>query len=148
MSNQTKQLTRRHFLKGAAYLSALSVGGLSSAAFAACGHKNTKLSSSTSSVTLYNRSDKTVVLDATQPVSLEKVNGWVVVKINKAPTYRSLDLKTDKVITLTAGQKLSFTVDSEMSPMLKEGDDYVVLTNEFAAFNNMVPIASYNELVA
>ncbi len=148
MSNQIKPFSRRRFLKGAAYMSALSVGGLSSAAFAACGNKTSTMSASTSAVTLFNQSDKTVALDAAQPVSLEKVNGWVVVKINKASEQSILDLNTDEIITLTAGQQLAFEVDSELAPLLKDSGDYIVITNEYSALNNMVPVSTYDTLVA
>jgi len=141
MSTNTKTLSRRNFLKGAAYTSALSVGGLSSIAYATSAPKK-------SSVTLFNQSDKTVALDASQPVSLEKVNGWVVVKINKASEQSILDLNTDEIITLTAGQQLAFDVDSELAPMLKESGDYIVITNEYSALNNMVPVSTYDTLVA
>lgn len=147
MSNQTKKLTRRNFLKGAAYTSALSIGGVSSVAFASCANKS-QMSVSTSSVTLFNQSDKTVALDASQPVNLKKVNGWVVVEINKASDDSIMNLKTDEIITLTAGQQLAFEVDSELAPMLKESGDYIVITNEYSALNNMVPVSTYDTLVA
>jgi len=147
MSNQTKSLTRRNFLKGAAYTSALSIGGVSSVAFATCANKS-HMSASTSSVTLFNQSDKTVALDASQPVNLKKVNGWVVVEINKASDESIMNLKTDEIITLTAGQQLAFEVDSELAPMLKESGDYIVITNEYNALNNMVPVSTYDSLVA
>jgi len=147
MSNQTKSLTRRNFLKGAAYTSALSIGGVSSVAFATCANKS-HMSASTSSVTLFNQSDKTVALDAAQPVNLKKVNGWVVVEINKASDESIMNLKTDEIITLTAGQRLSFDVAPEMEPLLKASGDYIVITSEFDAFNNMVPISTYDTLVA
>ncbi len=147
MSNQTKKLTRRNFLKGAAYTSALSIGGVSSVAFASCANKS-QMSASTSSVTLFNQSDKTVALDASQPVNLKKVNGWVVVEINKASDDSIMNLKTDEIITLTAGQQLAFEVDSELAPMLKESGDYIVITNEYSALNNMVPVSTYDTLVA
>jgi len=147
MTKQTNKLTRRNFLKGAAYTSALSIGGVSSVAFAACGNKS-HMSASTSSVTLFNQSDKTVALDASKPVNLKAVNGWVVVEINKASDESILNLKTDEIITLSAGQRMSFDIDSEKAPMLKQSGDYIVITSEFDAFNNMVPISTYDALVA
>ncbi|MEH6456430.1 MAG: twin-arginine translocation signal domain-containing protein [Cocleimonas sp.] len=148
MSKLNNTLTRRNFLKGAAYTSALSIGCVSSVAFATCGNKTAGMSASTSSVTLFNQSDKTVALNTLQPVSLEKVNGWVVVKINKASDQSIIDLDTDAIITLTAGQQLAFTVNSELAPMLKESGDLIVITNEYSALNNMVPVSTYDALVA
>lgn len=70
-----------------------------------------------SAVTLFNQSAKTVVLDAKQPISLEKVNGWVVVKVNKASEAGSA-----QVLHLDAGEKLSFAVDSQLAPLLGSSD--------------------------
>ena len=145
MSKQTKPLSRRHFLKGAAYTSALSIGGLSSLAFANSASASKDIAKT---LTLFNQSDKTVALDASQPVSLQKVNGWIVVKINKASEQSIANLRTDEIITLSAGQQHTFEVDSELAPMLKETGDYVVMTNEFSVLNNIVPITTYDTLVA
>jgi len=147
MSKHTKELSRRNFLKGATYTSALSIGGLSSVAFAACGNKPS-LTSASSSLTLFNQSDKTVALDASQPVNLETMNGWVVIKINKASDQDIANLRVDKIITLRSGQKQSFTVDSGLSPMLKEAGDFIVITNEYSASNNMIPVSIHDSLVA
>lgn len=144
-SNKTNTLSRRNFLKGAAYTSALSIGGLSSLAFAT--GKTDAIPETLPTVTLFNQSDKTVSLDAWKPVSLEKVNGWVVVKINKAEELKS-DMTNQQTITLGAGQRLSFAVDSELAPLLKDSGDYIVITNEYSALNNMVPISTYDTLVA
>ena len=147
-SKQTETQSRRNFVKGAAYTSALSIGGLSSLAYATGGNKVSIESASTSSVTLFNQSDKTVALDASRPVSLEKVNGWVVVKINKASEQSILDVNTDEIITLSAGQKLDFAVNSDLAPMLKDSGDYIVITPEYSALNNMVPVSTYDAMVA
>ena len=145
-TNQSNIQSRRNFLKGAAYTSALSIGGLSSVAFATNG--NTKTLGSTSTVTLFNQSDKTVALNAANPVNVDKVNGWVVVKINKASEQSILDINMDEIITLSAGQKLEFDVDSELAPMIKDVGDYIVISNDYSALNNMIPISTYDALVA
>lgn len=144
MSQQNNTLSRRNFLKGAAYASGLAVGGVSSLAVAkSAGSKQYIMSGSPSStISLFNQSTKTVVLDASQPVSLEKVNGWVVVKINKASE------KASGQITLAAGQKRSFAVDTQLAPMLTETGSEVVITNEYSALDNMVPITTYNTMAA
>jgi len=140
MSKPTNTITRRNFLKGAAYASALSVGGLSSVALAQSASPKEYIvsGSSASAVTLFNQSAKTVALNASQPVSLEKVNGWVVVKINKASEQDSSE------ITLAPGQKLSFAVNPELAPMLTETGGDIVITNEYSALDNMVPVATYD----
>ncbi len=148
MSKQQNTLSRRNFLKGAAYTSVLSVGGLSSIAHATCGNsEKSSMSASTSAITLFNQSDKTVALNASSPVSLENINGWVVVKINKASEQSILDLNTDEVITLTPGQQLAFSVNSEMAPMIKESGDFIVITNEYSALNNMVPVTTFDTML-
>lgn len=150
MSRQTNTLSRRSFLKGAAYTSALSLGGLSSLAFGES--TNTKQyiisGSDTSRVTLFNQSAKSVALDASQPVSLEKVNGWIVVKINKAPEQGYSELSASGAITLASGESRSFAVDAELAPMLIETGGEIVITNEYSTLDNMVPIATYDTKVA
>lgn len=136
MSKNTNSLSRRQFLKGAAYTSALSVGGLSSLAFA-----------DSSTVTLLNQSNKAVVLDAAQPVSLKKVPGWVVVKLNVSPEQGSAETNDTRSITLAAGQQRSFTVDSDLVPSLKEAGGHIVITSEQAVFDKMVPMATFDVLV-
>ncbi len=140
MSKQTFTQSRRHFLKGAAYASALSVGGLSSVAFAT---SSSDMRKDKESLTLFNQSDKTVTLDALQPVSLEQVNGWVVVKINKHSEQSS-----GQAISLAAGQRQSFTIDAELAPMLQDSGDYIVITSEFSVLNNMIPVTTYDAMVA
>ena len=144
MSNQTNTITRRSFLKGTAYTSALSVTGLSGIALAQSADPKQYIVSGSGSpaVTLFNQSAKTVALDASQPVSLEKVNGWVVVKINKATEQSTSD------ITLAAGQSRSFAVDAELAPMLIETGGDIVITNEYSTLDNMIPITTYNAMVA
>ena len=143
MSKQTFTQSRRHFLKGAAYTSALSIGGLSSLAFATSSGAIKQNSKNKETLTLFNQSDKTVTLDALQPVSLEQVNGWVVVKINKHS-----EQSTGKAISFAAGQRLSFAIDAELAPKLKDSGDYIVITSEFSVLNNMIPITTYDAMVA
>lgn len=140
MSKPNTSFSRRKFLKGAAYASALSVGSASalSAANAMSSQPTTTKSTAASTVTLMNQSNRAIVLDATQPVTLEKVHGWVVVKINKAPANG---------IALAAGQQGSFTVDSELAPALKDTGGHIVITNEYSELDNMVPMATYDVVV-
>ena len=136
MSKKTHSLSRRQFLKGAAYTSALSVGGLSSLAFA-----------DSSTVTLLNQSNNTVVLDAANPVSLKKVPGWVVVKLNVTPELGSAEINDSHSITLAAGEQRSFAVDSDLVPELKQAGGHIVITSEQAVFDKMVPMATFDVVV-
>lgn len=112
MSKQTNT-SRRKFLKGAAYASALSVGGLSGLAAASSASTKPQLANATtpSVITLLNQNTKTVALDANRPFHFEKVNGWLVVKVNKAAG-------SAQPLNLEAGQQLSFAADAELAPML------------------------------
>ena len=105
--------SRRKFLKGAAYASALSVGGLSGLAAASSSVTKPQLATETtpSAITLFNQSTKTVALDAQRPFHFEKVNGWLVVKVNKAAG-------STQTLNLEAGQQLTFAADAELAPML------------------------------
>ena len=116
MSTQTNTLSRRHFLKGAVYTSALSMGGMSGAAIAKSIAPESYIVSDTtlSVVTLSNQSANAVALDAKQPVSLEKVDGWIVVKVNKAHDANSL--------TIEAGKDMSISVDGQLASMLTMGE--------------------------
>ena len=143
MSKLTSNVSRRHFLKGTAYLSILSVGGASSAALAIGENQSHATAISSPSVTLSNQSDKVVFLNASQPVSLESVNGWVVAAINKAT-----DESAGHVLTLNPGQERAFQVDAVFAKFLKKGDDRVVITNEYSAVSNMIPIFTYDEQLA
>jgi len=133
--------SRRKLLKGIAYGSALSVGGLSTAAFAGSVTPNSGVDKET--VTLFNQSDKTINLDASKPVSLEQVNGWVVVNINKVDAQ-----STEKTISLAPGQQHAFAVDAVLAPMLGVTGDYIVITSEFTALNNMIPISAVDVAIA
>ena len=112
MSKQTNA-SRRKFLKSAAYASALSVGGLSGLAAASSSVTKPQLANENtpSAITLFNQSAKTVALDAQRPFHFEKVNGWLVVKVNKAAG-------STQALNLESGQQLTFAADAELAPML------------------------------
>ena len=146
----TYSAARRQFLKGTAYASAVSIGSLSGLAFAnsASKLKQDGISGEVSTVTLSNQSNRAIVLDAAQPVSLEKVHGWVVVKINKTPQQSAADISSGDGIVFAAGEQRSFAVDAELAPALREAGGHIVITNEFSALDNMVPMATYDVVVA
>lgn len=124
MPKHTHKLSRRRFLKGVAYASALSVGGLSSLAVANSANPEQYMVSGVNSsvVTLFNQSPGAIALDAKQPVSLENINGWVVVKINKAS-----EVNSGQVLNIDAGQKLSLAVGDELAPLLQGSDRHRVI---------------------
>ncbi len=145
MPKQTNTVSRRRFLKGAAYASALSVGGLSSLANASSTGTKQYLNNETnaSTVTLCNQSAKTVALDAKRPISLEKVNGWIVVKVNKASEAGSTQM-----LNLDAGEKLSFAVDSELAPLLTRGQQHPVIKRTVFVGDDHFPASLYNATIA
>lgn len=126
--------SRRKLLKTLAYGSALSIGGLSTATIAASTNQEITHSGK-QTITLFNQSDKTVSLDASQPVDYQKVNGWAVVNINKAETQATS-------LQLAAGERATFTVKSELASHLNTTGDYIVITNEFSTLNNMIPVST------
>ncbi|MGB0848019.1 MAG: hypothetical protein ACPGSM_14940 [Thiolinea sp.] len=149
MSEQTHSFTRREFLKGTAYASTLSIGGLSGLASAnsaiptqnASNKSGSPATTSLLAVTVSNHSDKAIALDPRQPVSLEQVNGWVVVKINKAKP--DSNVVTGQQMNLAAGQQCSFPVDAELAPMLAASATEIVITNEYSTQDNLVPVMPY-----
>ena len=136
MSKNTNSLSRRQFLKGAAYASALSVGGLS------LGGLSSVAFAGSPKVTLLNQGNKTIVLDAAQPVTLEKLQGWVAVKLNMAT-----ETNNGQWITLAVGEQRSFSVESDLVPALKEAGGHIVVTSEQAVFDKMVPMATFDVVV-
>ena len=136
MSKKTNSLSRRQFLKGVAYTSALSAAGLSVSSLSSMAFAGSP------KVTLLNQGNKTVVLDAAQPVSLEKLQGWVAVKLNMAT-----ETNNGQWITLAVGEQRSFTVDSDLVPALKEAGGHIVVTSEEAVFDKMVPMATFDVVV-
>ena len=145
MSKQIKTMSRRNFLKGAVYTSALSLGGLSGAALASSVTPKQYLvtDSTSAAVTLFNQSAKTVALDAKQPIILEKINGWVVVKVNKASTAGFV-----APLNLEAGQKLSFAVDAELAPMLTNSEGQPVINRTVFVGNDDFPASLYHPTIA
>ena len=145
MSKQTNTLSRRNFLKGAVYTSALSMGGLSGAALASSAPPNQYIVSETTSasVTLVNQSTKTIALDLKKPVSLETVNGWVVVHVNKASAQRS-----GQVFNLEAGQQLSLAVDAELAPMLADSNPQQALNRIVFVGDDEFPASLYHPTIA
>ena len=144
MSNQNNALSRRQFLKGAVCSSALSLGGLSGAALANSMSPNPFIvtESTAASVTLFNQSAQTVALDASHPVTLEKVNGWVVVKVNKGSDKGSL-----QPLNLEAGQQITLSLDKALEPMLVKGKQPVINRTVFVS-NDDFPASLYHPTIA
>jgi hypothetical protein len=145
MSKQTNTLSRRNFLKGAVYTSALSMGGLSGVALASSVTPNQFIVTDTTSaaVTLMNQTAKPVALDATKPVSIEKINGWMVVKVNKAS-----DTGSAQIMNLEAGQELSLSIDAELAPMMEINKQQTVMHRTIFVGNDNFPASLYHPTFA
>ncbi len=154
MSNQLFTNSRRNFLKGAAYTSVLSLGGLSSLAFATNDvatnlNKSAEIASCSISsingisviqqktmdketVTLINQSHKLIMVDALQPITLKQVNGSLVVKVNQIKSKA-----INGMIAISPNERISFdinTVDANLE------ENHLQITSEYSVFNRIVPV--------
>lgn len=147
MSEQNNTLTRRNFLKGAASLSALSIGGL---AFAGSGvpavdaiSGNNVLSASgiriiqetmpdREKVTLINQSDKLQMLDVRQPIALHQANGRLVVSVNQDDAEA-----TNGMMVMSPGQRLTFDVNASG---IEVSASHLQISSRHPVFNRTVPV--------
>lgn len=167
MSNQ-KNFTqsRRNFLKGAAYTSALSMGGLSSVAYAMRGDISVNPESAANisesnisvmqqqmlhkeTVSLFNNSDEPIMLDALKPVNIERISGSLIVKPNVieagAPAFTGM-------IMMHPRQRISFDIQTtsgifssaEIADVSKLEGQLMHITSEHSAFNKLIPVTNPN----
>ncbi len=166
MSNQktSKQIldqTRRHFLKGAAYASALSIGGVSSLAFAAKNNtivnNSADLSSNNGikviqetlfdreSVTLINESGKLQQLDARQPITLLQTDGSLVVVVNQN------DAKAvNGMVLMSPNERFTFDVKAigidvsntnNLPALTNLAENQLQITSQHSVFNRIVSVS-------
>lgn len=155
MSIQITDKTRRQFLKGAAYVSALSATGLSSFAFAnkrkaihtnaadeiidekILGDRDIKIIQETlndrEKVTLINQSGKLQMLDARQPISLHQVDGAVVVTVNQNDANA-----TNGMVLMSPNECFTFDV-KEMGIKVADASQLQIVS-EHSVFNRIVPV--------
>ncbi|GAA0406340.1 hypothetical protein GCM10009133_13730 [Cocleimonas flava] len=163
MTNKTFTKSRRNFLKGAAYTSALSLGGLSGLAYAAKSTAAGKMTSTKASafmansgisimqqktltgetVTLINQTDKIVMLDALKPVSLEQFNGSIIVRVNQIESEA-----TNGLIAISPSERITFDIKSldfneSYAGALQSShtdQNHVNISSEHSIFNRVVPV--------
>ncbi len=163
MKNKTFTKSRRNFLKGAAYTSALSLGGLSGLAFATKSSASDKaigvkaaaeLTDSGISimqqktltgetVTLINQSDKIVMLDALKPVSLEQFNGSLIVRVNQIESEA-----VNGMIAISPSERISFDIKlvdfnesyADTLALAHKDQNHLQLTSKHSIFNRVVPV--------
>jgi len=161
MSNQPSNQSRRNFLKGAAYTSALSIGGLSSVAYALGGAAKTSATESVladsnisvmqqqmlhkETVSLFNNSDKPMMLDALQPVKIERVNGSLLVKPNVIEAHAFSGM-----IMMLPSERISFDIQTtggvfssaEIADTSKLQGQQMHITSQHASFNRLIPVTN------
>ncbi|MEE9327888.1 MAG: hypothetical protein V3U71_11405 [Cocleimonas sp.] len=157
MSNQINTQSRRSFLKGVAYTSVLSLGGISSLAFAsnevAANVNNSVASCSISNingisiiqqkmldketVTLINQSNKILLVDALQPITLEKVNGSLIVTVKQIESEA-----TNGMIAISPSERISFDIKSvtKKQALASIEQNHVEITSENSVFNRIIPV--------
>jgi len=165
LSNQS----RRNFLKGAAYTTALSVGaigGLSSLAFAnSVGTKSDAITSTSISdinimqqkmlhkeaVTLFNKSDDTIMLDALHPIQIIRVNGSLQIKPNFIESSACCGM-----IMILPRQRIAFDIQTtgghfssaEIQDVSKLDGQRLHVTSEHFAFNKLIPVSNFDSAMA
>ncbi len=164
-SKQPLDNTRRHFLKGAAYASALSIGGVSSLAFAANSEKTVHAASASSvlnnealgdrilgdsdiriiqetlfdreKVTLINQSGKLQMLDARRPITLLQANDSLVVVVNQND-----EKAVNGMVLMSPNERFTFDVKA-IGIELSESAEFPALTN---LAENQLQITSENSV--
>jgi len=163
MKNKTFTNSRRNFLKGVAYTSALSLGGLSGLAFAAKStaadisanaNASAEMANSNISimqqktltgetVTLINQSDKIVMLDALKPVSLDQYNGSLIVRVNQIESEAF-----NGMIAISPSERISFDIKSvdfndsyaDTLSLAHKNQNHLHITSEHSIFNRIVAV--------
>ena len=165
MTDQTSfTLSRRSFLKGAASVSALSIGGLSSLALAGqsasaisgnsmrgdriLGDNGIQIIQETlfdrEKVTLINQSGKLQMLDARQPISLHQANGMLVVTVNQDDAAA-----VNGMIVMSPDQRLTFDVkaigievaeDMGLPALTNLAENQLQISSQHSVFNRVVPV--------
>ena len=157
-------LSRRSFLKGAASVSALSIGGLSSLALAGqsasaisgnsmrgdriLGDNGIQIIQETlfdrEKVTLINQSGKLQMLDARQPISLHQANGMLVVTVNQDDAAA-----VNGMIVMSPDQRLTFDVkaigievaeDMGLPALTNLAENQLQISSQHSVFNRIVPV--------
>lgn len=136
--------SRRAFLKGVAYTSALSTLGLSSLAKASNNASEAPQSAirimqqqvlGDQSVTLFNQSNQATALDAKQPLSVERTNtGALLVRANEATDLNS------EVVVMAAGERIGFELKNTAKAQLGV-ESHHALFNDLTALR-VTPSAS------
>ena len=159
--------SRRQFLKGAVYTSVLSIGGVSSLAFAINGNTtDAKVNTGQGSgftkadisvmqqqmlhketVSLFNNSDEGVMLDAKTPVTMERVNGSLVIKPNVVDA-----VALNGMIMMMPRERISFDIQTtggifssaEVEDVTQLEGQLMHITSEHSAFNRLIPVMNPN----
>lgn len=165
MSKQLTNRSRRNFLKAATYTSVLSVSGMSSLALSGDTAINTESTKNAvgsadsnisvmqqqmlhkETVSLFNNSDEPMVLNALQPVKIERVNGSLIVKPNLIEAKA-----VSGMIMMYPRQRISFDIQTtggifssaEIADVSKLEGQLMHITSSHSAFNKLIPVTKPN----
>jgi len=165
MSNQIVNKTRRKFLQGTAYVSALSMTGLSLTAFTnsaladsskeelladarILGDSDIRIIQETlndrEKVTLINQSEKLQMIDARKPISLHQADGKLVVTVNQNDADA-----INGMVVMSPNEHLTFDIKSlgtdlnnkVNSPALVNlTENQLQISSEHSVFNRVVAV--------
>lgn len=161
MSNQIFNKTRRTFIKGAAYTTALAVSGFSSLAVAdkskstisnsgdqILGDCGIRIIQETlfdrEKVTLINQSGKLQMLDARQPIALHQANGSLIVKVNQNDADA-----VNGMVLMSPNERFTFDVkaigidvgnSSNLPSLTNLAENQLKISSEHSVFNRIVPV--------
>ena len=169
--SQLSNQSRRNFLKGTVYTTALSVGaigGLSSLAFANSVGSKAKSDAITSTndsdinimqqkmlhkeaVTLFNKSDDAIMLDALHPIKIIRVNGSLQIKPNYIESSACCGM-----IMILPRQRIAFDIQTtgghfssaEIQDVSKLDGQQLHVTSEHFAFNKLIPVSNFDSAMA
>jgi len=162
IETQSFDKTRRTFIKGTAYASALALGGLSSMAIATKGSTSSDAHSlATKSpnngirviqetlfdrekVTLINESGKLQMLDARQPITLHQTTGILIVSVNQNDANA-----VNGMVLMSPNERFTFDVkaigidvdeSSDVPALTNLAENQLQIKSEHSVFNRIVPV--------
>jgi len=146
--------SRRTFIKGAAYSSALAMGGLSSVAMAADALATKTPTVGTELVTLINHTASSVTFNSISGVGLTDIYQYLATKMNKLEKHTG-----QNVVTMAPGEQLSFVVAAMSSGDSVNAntknlfitdvlDGHLAISRDYPEFNGIFPITVFENRAA
>ncbi len=146
--------SRRTFIKGIAYSSALTVGGLSSVVIAADALATKVPTVGAEVVTLVNHTASKVTFNSISGVGLSDINQFFAKKANKLGKHSG-----NNAVTIAPGEQKSFvvaTLSSKVSGSAYNKNlfitdvlkDHLDIKSDHSEFNRIVPITVFENLAS